>query len=58
MKVMSKRVRVCVRAYTCICFLLYPNVEIHMTSVSLCLEKCENNWFGINKITDILKGQC
>lgn len=56
MKVMSKRVRVCVRVYICICFLLYFNVEIYMISVSLCFEKCENNWFGINKIIDILKG--
>lgn len=38
-------------------YILYPNIEIHMTSVSLCFEKCETNWFGINKVTDILKGQ-
>lgn len=29
-----------------------------MTSLSLSFEKCETNWFGINKVTDILKGQC
>ena len=34
-------------------FLLYPNIEVQMTSMTLCSEKCENNWFGINKVTDI-----
>jgi hypothetical protein len=27
-----------------------------MTSVSSYFEKYENNWLGINKVTDILKG--
>lgn len=32
-----------------------PNTEIDMTSVSSYLEN-KNNWLGINKVTDILKG--
>lgn len=54
MQVMSKR------AYVCMCTYIYMFfiVSQHMTSVSLFFEKCENNWFGINKVSDILKGQC
>ena len=52
-KVMSKCEHTYVSVYTQVCFLLYPNIEIHMTSMNLCSEKCENNWFGINKVTDI-----
>lgn len=48
---------VCASVYKYICFFIVAQY-IHMTSVSLCFEKCGNNWFGINKVTDILKGQC
>lgn len=39
----------------CVC-VINPNIEMHMTSVSSYFEKYENNWLGINKVTDILKG--
>lgn len=41
----------------CVCvWVINFNIEIYMISVSLYFEKYENNWFGINKVIDILKG--